>query len=398
MNSFDQIKEKRTVLFVDDEKDILNALQRLLRSETYQIIFAQGGQQALDLLEEKSIHVLVTDMRMPGMDGLTLLKQVEQKHPDIIRLVLSGRGDSKSILNAINMGSAYRYLVKPWDNRELKIIIRQAIEMYSLREEKRDLLKKLEDHNRLLGERVEERTRQLLAVESQVEIGKYASQIVHNMNNPLQAILGALHLVTSLKPNRETDLNKFQEYLRIIKSGASDLKEIISGILLHARDKSHCQTEQIDINEIINGELDFFMLNPIYKNQIDKVIELADSLPHFMGNSIQIKQIIDNLIKNAIDAMEHSPEKRLMVKTQFENHALVIKISDTGEGISEEDLPRIFSPNFTTKPVGKGTGLGLASVKTMVNAYSGDIHVESRKADGTTFIVSIPVKRPLSDN
>lgn len=397
MNYSNQIKEKRTVLFVDDERDVLNSLRRLLRPEAYRTIFAQGGQEALDLLEEENIHVLVTDMRMPGMDGLTLLKQVEQKHPDIIRLVLSGRGDSKSILNAINIGSAYRYLVKPWDNRELKIIIRQAIEMYSLRVEKRDLLKRLEEHNRLLGKRVEERTRQLLAVESQAEIGKYASQIVHNMNNPLQAILGASTLVDSLTTYKNDDLKKFKEYLHIIKSGASDLKEIISGILMHARDKSQCQKEQIDINEIIKGELKFFRLNPIYKNQIEKHIDLSDSLPRFMGNSIQIKQVIDNLIKNAIDAMEHSPEKRLTVKTKFENKALAIEISDTGEGISEEDLARIFSPTFTTKPAGKGTGLGLASVKTMVDAYSGDIRVKSWKSEGTTFIVSIPIKRPLSD-
>jgi signal transduction histidine kinase len=93
--------------------------------------------------------------------------------------------------------------------------------------------------------------------------------------------------------------------------------------------------------------------------------------------------------------MEHSQEKRLTVETCLEDKAVLIRISDTGEGIAEEDLPKIYSPDFTTKPIGKGTGLGLASVKTMVDAYSGDIQVESRKGEGTTFVVRIPVERPV---
>ncbi len=101
---------------------------------------------------------------------------------------------------------------------------------------------------------------------------------------------------------------------------------------------------------------------------------------------------IDNLIKNAIDAMQYSPRKKLMIKTWFEDNNVFMEITDTGEGIAEEDLDRIFSPDFTTKPIGKGTGLGLASVKTMVEGYSGEIQVESNKEQGTTFTIKLPVK------
>jgi len=177
--------KNRTVLFVDDESYVLNSLRRTLRVEPYQSFFSESGQEALSVLEKKSIHVIVTDWGMPEMDGLTLLKLVQQTYPDIIRLILSAHGDSNSILNAINEGNVYQYIVKPWDNKELKVILRQAIEVFNLQQEKRDLLKKLEEHNRLLEKRVEDRTRQLLAIEKQAEIGKHASQIVHNLNNPL---------------------------------------------------------------------------------------------------------------------------------------------------------------------------------------------------------------------
>ena len=387
--------EERTVLFVDDERDLLNSLKRLLRSESYQSIFAQSGQEALDLLERKRVDVIITDLGMPEMDGMTLLKQVKEKYPDIIRLILSGQSDSDSIFNAINKGNIYQYILKPWDNKDLKLTVRQAIDLFNLQQERRDLLKKLEEHNRLLEKRVEERTIQLLAIKSQAEIGKYASQIVHNLNSPLQVMNGGLDLSDLILSSDNPNLDELRKYLQMVKSGVIDLKKIISGILIHARDKTQYQTEQIDINNLIENVLDFFMLNPIYKYQIEKHTNLSDNLPNILGNPIQIKQIIDNLVKNAIDAMEHSAEKRLTIETRFEDKDVVIRISDTGEGVAEENLTKIFSPDFTTKPIGKGTGLGLASAKRMVEAYSGDIQAESEKDKGTTFIVRIPVEKRL---
>lgn len=386
--------EKRTVLFVDDESNILKSLNRLLRSEPYQSLFAQGGEEALDILGRESVNVIVTDLGMPEIDGFTLLKQVQENYPDVIRLVLSVSGDTDSILKAINKESVYRYILKPWEERELKIIIRQAIEMFNLQEEKRNLLTRLDEHNRLLEQRVKERTRQLLAIESAAEIGKYASQIVHNLNNPLFCISGALDMFEVELSDDNTDLNKLQKWTKMAKSGTSDLKDIILGILIHVRDKTKYEKKQIDVNEIIKSALDFFQINPFFKNKIKKQVDLSDNLPPILGDSIQIKQIVDNLIKNAIDAMEHSEEKRLTVKTGFEDKCIAIIISDTGEGISEEDLSNIFSPDFTTKPIGKGTGLGLASVKAMVDAYSGTIHVESKNREGTTFIVRLPGSVP----
>ncbi len=335
--------ETRGVLFVDDEIDILNSLKRLLRAEPYQAFFAGSGPEALDILEKETIHVIVTDLGMPEMDGLALLRQVQERYPDIIRLVLSVHGDRDSILSAINKGQVYRYIVKPWNNMELKLIIKQAIDRFNLQQERRDLLKKLEEYNRLLEKRVEDRTKQLVAIAKQAELGKHASQIVHNLNNPLHAIRGGLDLASLVLCNETPDLKEVVDYLHIIQSGTSDLEKIIGGILTHLIDKTLFETEQIDINEIIRRELEFFELNPTYKYKIEKKVELSNDLPGIPGNPIHIKQIVNNLLKNAIDAMEHSQEKRLAVETCLEDKAVLIRISDTGEGIAEEDLPKIYS-------------------------------------------------------
>jgi len=387
--------ENRTILFVDDESHILNSLRRVLRAEPYQSFFSESGQEALELLEKRSIHVIISDLNMPEMNGLALLKQVQERYPDIIRMVLSVHADKDSILNAINRGNVYRYIVKPWDSKELKLIVKQAIDQFNLQQERRDLLKELKEYNRLLEKRVEARTKQLLAIEKQAEIGKHASQIVHNLNNPLQAIRGGVDLARLALSHKNPDSKKVINYLDIIRSGTSDLKKIVSGILTHVRDKALFETEQVDINEIIKKELEFFNLNPNYKHQIEKKAALSDNLPHIPWNPIHIKQIIDNLIKNAIDAMENSQEKLLTIETCLDGKAVLIRISDTGEGIEEKNLNMIYSPDFTAKPIGKGTGLGLASVKIMVDAYSGDIQVESKRGKGTTFIIKIPVKQTV---
>jgi signal transduction histidine kinase len=196
------------------------------------------------------------------------------------------------------------------------------------------------------------------------------------------------HFVLS---DENPDIKKTSKYLNSIHSSIADLEKIISGILIHVRDEIQFDTEQVDINEIIKRELEFFELNHTYKHQIEKKVSLLDNLPRIPANPVHIKQIIDNLVKNAIDAMENTQEKRLTIETCLEDKSVSVRISDTGEGIFKDNLKKIFSPDFTTKPISKGTGLGLASVKTMVDAYSGDIQVKSKRGEGTTFTVKIPV-------
>lgn len=381
-----------TVLFVDDEIDILKALKRALRSEPYPCLFANSGEKAIEIMANHPLAVLVTDMRMPQMDGPQLLKYAVAHHPTAIRMVLSGLDDSEDILSAINSGYIYRYIVKPWDNGELKIIVRQAMELFSLQREKQRLMQQLETQNELLEQKVEARTRQLLKISNHAEIGKYASQIVHNMNNPLQVLFGALGFAHKLvSQNGGAEAARLIKYVEMAKKSTNDLKLIIAGILMHARDDGHQRTEAININKIIEYELEFFDINPEFKDRIDKQIELENDLPKIVGNSVQIKQIVDNLIRNAVDAMADSPLKQLRVRTAIKNQNVIIEVGDTGEGIRAEDLPFIFKPDFSTKSMDKGTGLGLASVQTMVASYDGDIQVRSEKGQGATFSVSIPV-------
>ena len=137
--------ETRTILFVDDEERILTSLKRGLMDEPYNLLFADSGKKALEILEHNEVHVIVTDMRMPEMSGLQLLKIVKEKYPNIVRLVLSGYTQVGTLLTAINQGEIFKFITKPWKlEEEFKGVIAQAIEYYNLHIERDQLAKELD--------------------------------------------------------------------------------------------------------------------------------------------------------------------------------------------------------------------------------------------------------------
>ena len=149
----------RTVLFVDDEEKVLTSLKRGLLDEPYNTLFACSGKKALEILEQKEVHVLVTDMRMPEMSGLELLKSVKEKYPHIIRMVLSGYTQVTTLLTAINQGEIFRFITKPWKlDEEFKPAVREAVEYYDFQDERTRREEEAESHELEHKEKVLERS------------------------------------------------------------------------------------------------------------------------------------------------------------------------------------------------------------------------------------------------
>ena len=162
------MRYNRSVLFVDDEPNILKSLQRLLRPEEMNVLCASTGKEALEILDQTPTQVFVTDQRMPEMSGVDLLSAVRERHPEIIRMMLTGFTEIKVAVEAINQGEIYRLITKPWNDDELRATIRQAFEQADLKDEIKRLNRvtreqnfKLQDMNRNLEDKVRERTKQL---------------------------------------------------------------------------------------------------------------------------------------------------------------------------------------------------------------------------------------------
>ncbi|NHZ81233.1 response regulator [Massilia sp. CCM 8695] len=157
-----------TVLCVDDEPNILSSLRRLFRPEGYRVLVAESGAAGLAILEQEKVDLVISDMRMPEMDGAKFLEHVRQRWPDTVRLLLTGYSDVSSILAAINRGEIYRYITKPWDDNDILLVVRHGLERHALEQEKarlealtlrqNDELKSL---NQSLEAKVEIRTEEL---------------------------------------------------------------------------------------------------------------------------------------------------------------------------------------------------------------------------------------------
>ena len=131
--------KRPVILCVDDEPSILSALRRLFRAHGFQVLAAEGGQAGLDLLDTEDIDLVISDMRMPHMDGVVFLEHVRQRKPDILRLLLTGYADIASITGAINRGEIYRYIAKPWDDNDIILTVKDALERSALVKEKKRL-------------------------------------------------------------------------------------------------------------------------------------------------------------------------------------------------------------------------------------------------------------------
>jgi diguanylate cyclase (GGDEF)-like protein len=138
------------ILFVDDEKFTLHSLDRLLRKESYNTLFAEGGEEALKLIAQNDIHIVVSDMKMPEMDGLTLLRKIKENNPNIVRLVLSAYTQTAQLLPCINSGEIFRFITKPLDKRELKTALTDAIELHLIQCDKKQLVGSLKRCNEQL--------------------------------------------------------------------------------------------------------------------------------------------------------------------------------------------------------------------------------------------------------
>lgn len=128
-----------TILLVDDEPNIRTSLRRLFRDKGFHVHIADGGKAGLALLETETVDLVISDMRMPEMDGTHFLEQVRSRWPDTVRLLLTGYADIASIIGAINRGEIYRYISKPWDDYDIVLIVRQALERKALEQEKKRL-------------------------------------------------------------------------------------------------------------------------------------------------------------------------------------------------------------------------------------------------------------------
>ncbi len=249
----------------------------------------------------------------------------------------------------------------------------------------------IEERDKKLKEQTE---MQMVQSEKLASLGRLASGIAHEINNPLTGVLTySTVLYDELKdPGVRADL-------KVIIDESLRCREIVKGILNFARE-TKIEKQPDDLNKVIVELLSILEKHVEFQNiRIKK--QLSEKLPVINIDSNQIKSVINNLAVNAADAMHDGGELTISTEYDAEQRKIIVKVSDTGIGIAEQNLPKIFDPFFTTKETGKGTGLGLAVTYGIVQRHNGTISVDSKVGAGTTFTMVFPidaVESAASDN
>jgi PAS domain S-box-containing protein len=489
-----------------------------LEDAGYRMLTAEDGQSGIELCREHSPHIIITDIRMPGMDGIEVLKSIKETDPDKEVIVTTAYGEIEYAIQALQL-DASDFITKPINDNALRVALERAKERYTTRKELRDYTALIEERwmdtaeelakllnfqekliessidgiagcdregkiivfnnsmeqmldysadsviggmtlsqlftegewetlaEKLYGEeyggknqlllyethlisktgveipvqfsaaalfqeteeigvvgffqdlrkirRLEQQfadQARLLHQDKMISLGTLAASVVHEINNPLTGVLNYLRLMIKIvgRDSLSTEqIQKFQKYLELMNSEVSRCSDIVSNLLAFSR-KSKLEFSDVNINDLIEKCL-LLSDHKLTLQNIQIKTDLYPDIPKVTGDFNQLQQCLLNLIFNAADAMPNGG--RFIVKSNFDSkiRRVEIKVSDTGCGITKENLDRIFDPFFSTKQEGKGLGLGLSVVDGIIDRHRGTIEVESELDKGTAFTIKLPV-------
>jgi len=276
-----------------------------------------------------------------------------------------------------------------------------------MRERLKLAVAELNEMQQTLECKVEERTQQLQTAQKKLiqsdrlaSLGQLAASVAHEINNPVSGVLNLSMLLERLMvngtypPGREAD---FRKYLGLISTETARVGRIVSDLLAFSR-RSKPQRAPADINKLVRTTLGL-VDHKLKMINAEAVLQIQENLPQVECDSSQIQQVILNLLLNGAQAMQARGGGRLTIRTALSRDQKEVElcVQDTGEGIAPENLSKIFDPFFTTKAEGKGVGLGLAVLYGIVKAHDGEVEVTSKRNEGTTFTVTLPLISTKSD-
>jgi signal transduction histidine kinase len=410
---------KHTVLVVDDDKQFTTLIKEILQKEGYAVYVANDGKQGLNIISKLKIDIILIDIELPIINGMDLLGEAKKYHKDNEVIMITGHGNEELAIKALRRG-AMNYLRKPINLDEILIAVDHAKEkvilfrnqLYRNRELKinTEIVLKM---NEELERRIEDSTLAVKQIQGQLfqtsklaTLGEMAAGLAHELNQPLT---GISLTITNLKKLKKRDLleeTEIDNSIIQIDELVKRMSKIINHMRTFARQDSQ-KFDKVNINNSVDNALS--LLNEQLRlHGIVVITNLEQNLPLINGEPYQIEQVIINIISNARDAIDEKakcqPEqfmdwsKKLVINTLLVNNWVCIEISDNGIGMTEETKEKIFHPFYTTKEVGKATGLGMSISYGIVESHKGRIDVETEPGKGVKVSIKLPRERSEENN
>jgi C4-dicarboxylate-specific signal transduction histidine kinase len=383
-------QDPRPVLIaVDDEPVILQIFQAVLEEEPYRLLTAATGKAALALIEEHGCDLLLTDKNLPDTNGLELARVVRARDPQAEVIVVTGYGSLDTAIRALEL-EVFDYVLKPiGDIFDIRRKVKRAAEKQAMARENLRLVEDLRRQNEALSAALEEARElraELIQSEKLAGIGTLAAGVAHEISSPLFGVLGLAEAIVD-----EQDVATIHGHASEIISYSKAIRAIVQDLSGYSRSTEADGSEPVDLRRALADALRLVeRAGPGRKVPVQ--IELAEGLV-VMGRPTELQQVFVNLLKNAIEAVveRHGTEGgRVRVEGGRREDAVWVRVIDNGIGIAADRLSYVFDPFYTTKPAGKGTGLGLNVVYRIVTRHKGQIAVESRVGEGTTLALKLP--------
>lgn len=368
---------KKKLLLVDDEKDIRDVLSVSLSDIGYDIFEAENGEEAMRLFHEVQPSIVLTDIKMPSMDGIELLQKVKQEDPDVEVIMITGHGDMDLAVKSLKF-EAIDFISKPISVHALETSLQKAVDRIITRKKLREYIENLEE---IISKKAD---REELAT-----IGQYITLLSHGIKNILEGLQGGAYIVD--EGLKDKDLNLFAQGWNIVSKNIFNVTDFVKNILYSSKSRT-LKFEKISPQELLKDASALFKEKAAFL-QIHFEQQLNPRMPDVQVDITGIRRALNNLIWNAMEAcLQHKTKEshRVLVKADlFDDDHIVFEITDNGVGMDDNLQQKIFDEFFSTKGTG-GTGLGLAVVKHVVQDHGGRIEVSSKPGEGSCFRIILP--------
>ena len=362
--SSETAEEPNRILVVDDETASRELCRDFLEEDGYHVETCDRARKALALLSIKKFDLILTDLTMPEVDGVELVRQVKYHYPSTDVIIMTAFGSVSSAVASMRAG-AYDYIIKPFPRDLLRATIRRCLESHNLKKE----------ISKMQGE--------LFKKDKLAAVGAMAGAIAHRMRNPLSIILMcAQYLQSRLTGDKEKleVLFAIEEKVKVLEQLTRDFVEYSRASRIRKSPESLERLTEDVVRSVLPR-------STIQKVEITRRVEAP--LPAILVDADLIREVLTNIIDNGLEAMR-GPGKILIRISEEKGRFAVVRITNSGSVLPEELQDRIFEPFFTTKET--GMGLGLAIVKQVVDGHGGRIEARGDpKSKTTTFTIRLPL-------
>ncbi|SDC70755.1 sensor histidine kinase [Williamwhitmania taraxaci] len=367
------------VLVVDDEPGIRSGIHRILSKFSvsfpfleddieYDLLEASTGEEAIEIIKQNTVDIVLLDNKLPGIQGIEVLDFIKSNFPAILVVMITSYASLELAVNATNKG-AYDFVPKPFTPQELKTSMEGITKHLFLKR----MTKKLNKEGR------------------QIRF-QFLTLLSHELKAPLSAIEGYLHIIQERQAG--DDIAAYDKMIDRSLDRIKSMRNLIMDLLDLTHIDSGKMKREVKLQDIV----------PIIVTSMDTVLPFAvqcdvEVVGHWdlemmmEVDSDEMEIILNNLLSNAVKY--NKPDGKVFLEVAFANEDLVITVRDTGIGIEEEDIARLFDEFMRVKSAQtkhiSGSGLGLSIVKRIVKLYNGTISVDSKLGEGTTFTITLPV-------